>query len=305
MLVSRLLTGERSARYAAIGEVVLVTLIFGSTLVLHKLAFHYLRPLTTAALRYVAGFLLLLPLMLRRRVPVRSTSRLWMRLFLIGVCFYAVGNGTLIWGLQYIPAMTASLLLSLAPLAVLFGGMLWLKEIPSWVQVAGVIVGLAGSALFLSVGFAPGELRGIVSVTLALFGSVVFGISGREFSREGRLDTLSLTAIPLGFGAAALLPVAFSIEGLPAVSFPGLGIVLWLGVVNAALAYLLYNHALRVLAALEVSVIINLTPLTTALWASLFLDETLNLVQVIGVATVIIGIALVQRQGITSRSSPV
>jgi len=294
MLLKRLLADEKTARYVAIAEGVLVTLILGSTLVFVKMALDYLGPLTITGLRYCLAFLLLLPFLPRHGVVTRWPSRLWIRLLFIGLGFYVIGNGALFWGLKYIPATTGSLLLSLIPLLVLFAGILWLKELPTRLQTVGVVVGLAGSVLFFSPGFKAAEPLGMAIVAIGLLGIAAFGIIGREVARERRVDTLSLTAIPLAFGGGILLPIAFSIEGLPEFSAKGWVFVLWLAVINTACVYVLYNHALRELAAFEMSVLVNLTPLVTAFWAWFLLGERLGIIQMIGMVTVIAGVVLVQ-----------
>ncbi|RLJ01264.1 MAG: hypothetical protein DRP11_04705, partial [Candidatus Aenigmatarchaeota archaeon] len=121
-----------------------------------------------------------------------------------------------------------------------------------------------------------------------------FGIMGREVARERLAGTLSLTAFPLGFGGGLLLLIALLLEGIPNFSPMGWAIVLWLAVVNTAIAYLLYNHSLQVLTALEMNVLLNLSPLGTALLAWLLLDEQLTPIQVVGMVTVILGVAVVQ-----------
>jgi drug/metabolite transporter (DMT)-like permease len=127
-----------------------------------------------------------------------------------------------------------------------------------------------------------------------LAGNAMFGVLGRKVILSRQVDSLSLTAIPLGVGGGVLLPTALAIEGLPRLSITGLGIVLWLALINTALVFWLYNHALRQLIAFEMSVVVNLTPLVTAVWAWLLLKEKLSSLQVLGMITVIIGIGLVQ-----------
>jgi drug/metabolite transporter (DMT)-like permease len=61
-----LLANERKARYVAMAEGVVVTLILGSTLPVAKMALDYLGPLTITSLRYSLAFLLLFPFMVRR-----------------------------------------------------------------------------------------------------------------------------------------------------------------------------------------------------------------------------------------------
>jgi drug/metabolite transporter (DMT)-like permease len=283
-----------SPRLAALAEGLVVVLIFGSTLALAKAALAYLGPLTLSALRYCLAALLLLPLAARRASPARWPARLWKRFLFIGLSFYVVGNGAVFLGLRYLPATTTTLLLNLIPIVVLVAGIVWLGEAPTRAQLAGVAVGMAGGALFFSPGFKAGEPLGIAIVTVGLVGNAMFGIVGRGIARERSADTLSLTAIPLAVGGAIMLPLALAVEGVPRSPAAGWAIVLWLAVVNTACAYLLYNHALRVLAALEMSMLLNLTPLVTALLAWAFLGERLRVVQLIGMVVVIAGVALVQ-----------
>lgn len=296
-LVNNPLADDKADRYLALAEGLLVTLIAGSTLVFVKMAFDYLGPLTISGLRYSLASLLLLPLMLHRGAVRRWPAQLWIRFLVIGVSFCVIGNGALYWGLKYIPATTGSLLLNLVPLLVVFGGMLWLQEAPARWQVGGILVGLAGSALFFAPGLEAGEPLGIAIVSIGLAGVAAYGILGREIARERRVNTLSLTAIPLAFGGSILLLLAFVIEGFPEFSVAGWVLVLWLAIINTACVYALYNHALRTLAAFEMSVILSLTPLVTAFWAWLLLGEKLATIQLIGIVIVILGVALVQWGG--------
>ncbi len=295
-------TVEKPGRWLAIVEGILTTIIWGSSFVLIKEGLGHTGPLTLAGLRYFLGFLLLLPLLIcRRRTGASPSPRLWVRLFLIGFSAYVVGNGALFWGQQYLPATTGSFLMSLIPLLILFLGVPWLREVPTRWQVVGVLVSLAGSWLFFSSGLSAGEPVALGVVAVGLLGFAVFGILGRKVARDQQVDTLVLTAVPLGFGGGLLLLVALPWEGVPSFSAAGWGIVLWLAVVNTALAYLLYNHSLQVLTALEMNTLLNLSPLVTATLAWFMLDESLTLVQIVGVVTVIVGVAVVQgRKKITS-----
>ena len=63
------------------------------------------------------------------------------------------------------------------------------------------------------------------------------------------MDSLTLTAFPLGFGGAGLLVLGISLEGVPHLDSAAWGVVLGMAVVNTVLAFLLYTHALRPLKA--------------------------------------------------------
>jgi drug/metabolite transporter (DMT)-like permease len=291
---------EKPSRFVAIAEGVLATLVWASSFVFVKIGLDYMGPLTIAGLRYFLASLLLLPFAVRRGNTNRPwASSLWLRLFLIGFSAYVIGNGAMFWGLKYLPATTGSFMMSFSPLLILFAGTVWLKEIPTRRQIIGVMVALAGSVLFFSSGLRVGEPLGLGIVAVGLLGFLFFGILGREVAREQKVDTLSLTAIPLAFGGSLLLLVALPLEGLPAFSVTGWGIVFLLAVINTAFAYILYNHSLQVLTALEMNVMLNLSPLGTAVLAWLLLDERLSIIQIIGMITAIIGVVLVQRENLT------
>jgi len=285
-------------RLIALAESVLVTLIWSSTFVVVKLGLETLGPLTFAGLRYLLGAIVLLPFLIKRRSLKVSFSReIWLRLILIGVSAYTIGNGALFWGLKYLPATTGSFLLSLIPLLVLGGGALLLKEIPTRWQIFGVILSLFGSGLFFSTGLQPGEPKGLLIVGFGLIGILTFTLLGRGIARERKLDTLTLTTLPLAIGGLLTMLIALFVEGVPQFTGRSLMIVLWLAVVNTALGYMLYNHSLRELTALEINMIMNLSPLFTALMSWFVLGERLGLIQILGMVIMVLGVILVQRAG--------
>lgn len=286
---------SKPSRLLAIAESLLTTIIWGSSFVFVKMALNYTGPLAIAGLRYFLAFLLLLPLTARHGNAIASLSaRLWMRLFLIGLSAYAVGNGALFWGLKYLPATTGSFLMSLILLLVLFLSIPWLREVPTRWQIVGVPISLIGSWLFFSHGLSAEEPLGIGIVAVGLMGFAFFGILGREVARDQQVDTPILTAIPLGFGGGLLLLLAFLLGEMQGFSTAGWGIVLLLTLIHTAFAYMLYNHSLQVLTALEINVMLNLSPLATAVIAWFLLSERLTLIQIAGMATVIVGATIVQ-----------
>ncbi|NQS92369.1 MAG: DMT family transporter, partial [Chloroflexi bacterium] len=253
-------------KYLAVFVALLVTVIWSSTFVIVKIGLETMGPLTIAGLRYSLGALVLLPFLLLKRGEKKPISKnLWVRLILIGISAYTIGNGALFWGLKFIPATTGSFLMSLIPLLVLVGGALVLKEIPTGWQIFGVFLSLFGSVLFFSGGIQSGEPLGIIILVVGLVGFMTFSLLGRGIARERSLDTLTLTTLPLAIGGVTTVCLALLVEGLPVFNTKAIIIVLWLTLVNTSLGYMLYNYALRELTALEMNMIMNLSPLFTAL----------------------------------------
>ncbi|NIS60416.1 MAG: EamA family transporter [Proteobacteria bacterium] len=285
----------KSTRLLAIAEGLLLTIIWASSFVFIKVGLVYFKPMTLAGIRFFLAFMLLLPIMARHGgLKKSSAGGQWIHLFLMGLCAYTIGNGTLFWGLKYLPATTGSFLFGLMPLPVLLLGIIWLKEIPKRWQLVGLLITLAGSSLFFSPGLSAKEPLAVAVVSIGVLSCAVYGILSRKSSRQGYVGIIPLTAIPLGFGGGLLLLLGLIIEGMFTLSLGGLAIILWLAGINTIFAYLLFYHSLRVLTALELHVLLNLMPLGTAVWAGLLLGEHLTSAQIVGMIMVVGGVTLVQ-----------
>lgn len=286
---------KKNRRALALLEALLVTVIWSSSFVVVKFGLETLGPLTIAGLRYSLGAIALAPfLLLKRGIRKPIPKNIWPILVLIGISSYTIGNGALFWGLKYIPATTGSFLMGLIPLLVMVGGAIFLKEIPTRWQGLGVVISLVGSVVFFSGGLKTGEPLGIIIVTLGLAGFMTFSLLGRKIARERSLDTLVLTTLPLIIGGLITICLALIVEGIPQFTTRSLWVVIWLALVNTSLGYLLYNHALRELTALEMNMVMNLTPLFTAFISWILLGERLDLLQGIGLIVMIAGVILVQ-----------
>ena len=277
----------------AIAEAVLVNMIWATSFIIVKLVLDEISPLTISGLRYFIGALILLPFILREKNP-KIPAKMWVTLLILGIAQYAIGNGAIFWSLEYLPATTVSFLMGTITIATLIGGIFWLKEIPTSMQVIGIIVTLFGGTLFFAEGMAAGEKIGIAIFFIGMLGITYFTVAGRKVARAGTVSTLQLTGVPLLLGGIETLLIAIPLEGVPSASPSAWGLVLILAAVNTALGYFLYNHALQVLTAIQMNIILNLTPVWTAIFGFFLLDERLGWMQMLAIAVVISGVMLVQ-----------
>jgi len=284
----------QASRPLALLEALFVSMVWASSFVIVKIALTELGPLTVGGLRYFLGFVCLLPF-LRRRSYLLTRSQ-WLRMAFLGLSAYTLGNGALFWALRFLPATTASFLMSLITLTVLLGGAVWLQEIPNRLQTFGILMTLAGMTVFFSSGLKPGEPLGLAIFALALVGFTSFGLLSRVAALDRQVDPLTLTALPLAIGGGLLFVIALSIEGLPHASLRTWGLILFLAAVNTAFGYVLYNHALQSLHAFEMNVLLNLSPIWTALLGWILLEEILSIQQWVGMFVVVTGVLLAQRR---------
>ena len=277
----------------AIAEAVLVNIIWATSFIIVKLVLDEISPLTISGLRYFIGALILLPFMLREKGEAIS-RKMWGMLLVLGIAQYAIGNGAIFWSLEYLPATTVSFLMGSITIATLVGGIFWLQEIPSSMQIVGIVVTLVGGMLFFAEEMEAGEKLGLAIFFIGMLGITYFTLAGRKVARTGTVSTLKLTGVPLLLGGIVTLLIAIPIEGIPSVSPATWGLVLILAAVNTALGYFLYNHALQVLTAIQMNIILSLTPVWTAVFGFFLLDERLGWMQMVAVVVVVSGVMLVQ-----------
>ncbi len=288
-----------TARLVAVAEALFAATIWASSFVGVKVALEHAGPLTVGGLRYFAAFLLFLPL-LGRASPALAKGA-WVRLTAIGIAQYTVGNAALFWALGRLPATAGSLSLALVPIMVVLFQVLWLRERPGGLALCGVALTVGGAVVFFSRDAGAGQATALAALGLAVVAFAVLPVLGRELARDQTVSTVPLTAIPLGIGGGVLLSLALVWEGVPRLPLSTWGVVAGLALVNTALAYLLFNHALQHLTATEANVILNLSPFGTAILAWYTLGERLTGWQIVAMATVLVGVVLVQvrrREGV-------
>jgi drug/metabolite transporter (DMT)-like permease len=100
----------------------LTCLLLTLTLVIVKITLRYFPPLTLSTLRGALAFLTLMPFLLIRRNRLAALRKVWRELLLIGILFFAYGNGVLYTGLQFISPTAVSLLLGFLPIIVMVFG---------------------------------------------------------------------------------------------------------------------------------------------------------------------------------------
>jgi drug/metabolite transporter (DMT)-like permease len=291
----------KSSALVAYAEALLVTFLWSSSYVLIKIGLLEIPPFLFAAVRYTFAFAVLGTLYLSFGGTARSSQRITtdkngkILLLTAGVCGYTLAQGLQFVGLFYLPAVTTSFLLNFTPVFVLVLGIVFLGERASKLQLVGLAVALLGAYAFFSERLAgAGQQLGVWVVIVSGFSWAVYLIIIRRIQRVDSFGSLRLTTVTMGIGTAGLVLLAAVIDGLKPISVNGFVIILWLSVVNTALAFLLWNHALRFIHAYELSVIQNSMLVQIALLAWIFLDEFLTYAMVLGVVLVIIGVILVQ-----------
>ena len=280
---------------------IVVTLLWSSSYVLIKWGLSDIPPLYFATLRYALAFLVLLAVetAFGRREPKAGPigRRRAALLVIAGVAGYTVAQGVQFVGLYYLPAVTTSFLLNFNPFFVMALGMGLLGEGASILQLGGLALALAGAYAFFSEQVSwGGQWLGILIVVASGVGWAVYLVSVRLLHRTGYVGSLRLTTSTMGVGVVGMV-VLTVLSGQYAPLTPGgIAIIAWLATANTALAFFMWNWALRSIPAYELTVLQNVMLVEIALFAFVFLQETITTVMVVGMALVLAGVFVVQAQ---------
>jgi drug/metabolite transporter (DMT)-like permease len=297
-------TARRSA--ALVG--LFVVFLWATSWVLIKFGLEAIPPLTFAGLRYGLASLVLLPALRfsGAGAALRSLTRKDIgRLALLGILLYGITQGAVFLALDALPAVSVNLLWSFSVIIVAGMATLWLSEPPTTLQWTGVVFATIGALLFfLPARFELDQRLGLLAALVGVTVNAGAAILGRDVNRSGRTPPVVVTAISMSVGAALLLGAGLALEAPPALDLRGWAIILWLAVVNTALAFTLWNRTLRVLTAVESSIINGTMLIWIPVLAAVFLGEAMTLKQVAALALVGFGTLLVQLKTIRAPTLP-
>jgi drug/metabolite transporter (DMT)-like permease len=276
-------------------EAYLVTFLWSSSYIFVKVGLGQTSPLTLVALRYVVASIIIVPIaLLRGETSMVRDGKGVLKMVFLGLSGYTVAQGLQCLGLFYLPAVSVTFILNFTPVIVLILGVVFLGEYPTRLQLGGMALVLLGAYLFFRAPLSGYGLMGVVITLLSGVGWGAYLVASRLLFVREEINPLGLTAFSMGSGTAVLAAAAFAVEGLSSVSLTGWGIILWLGVVNTALAFLLWNHALRRLEAFEISVLQNTMLVQIAILSWIFLGERLTPMKLVSMTLVFVGALIVQ-----------
>lgn len=279
-----------------------VTMIWGGTFVAGRFLSGALDPLLAASLRFVLASLALLGFMGLARIPLsRPNLRQMGQLAVLGFFGIFFYNLCFFYGLHYINASRASLIVALNPAVIGLASWWLFKERLGASKIMGIAMCLAGAATVI-VSRNPQVLnaqanawRGDVLIFGCVAGWGVYSLFSRGLNQSlGPLQTVTWSILlgPLMLFLTTLGMGRFSLEAIGSLHWPQALSLMYLGVLGSALAYIGYYDGIRRIGATRSGVFIALNPLTAVICGALLLDEQLTLPMLIGGAVILLGIYL-------------
>ena len=277
----------------------IVTVLWSSSYVLIKLGLENIPPLYFATVRYTLAFSILgaFDLAIKRKDPRKGApgGKRVALLVIAGIGGYTIAQGLQFVGLYYLPAVTTSFLLNFTPFFVLILSVGLLGEGTSLTQLGGVGLALVGAWAFFSQQAAlGGQAFGILVVFVSGLGWACYVVVVRMLQRSASMSSLRLTTTTMGIGVVGMVVLTvISGQYAPLTTNDVLNIV-WLATANTALAFFMWNWSLKTIPAYELTVFQDLMLIEIAIFAFVFLQETITPFMVLGMALVLLGVMIVQ-----------
>jgi drug/metabolite transporter (DMT)-like permease len=296
-------TAAGTARAALVQELALlgVVLIWGANFPIAKRALGAMHPLAFNALRFTLAALVLALAHVRTASSAerRALARLFPRVLAIALLGHFLYQVLFILGLARTTSGSAALLIASSPLWTAVTGRLFFGETLGRGAWTGLAVAFAGTALVSVSGaelaFGVDALQGNL---LVVGSAIAWGAYTtlckpllEEVSPTGLALASMLCALPLLWAAAAP-HVGAELLDLPAWAILATA---YSGVFSIALAYVVWNRALRVVGAARTAIYVNLVPVVALAGSYVLLREPLGAVQLAGGALVVLGLVLVRR----------
>lgn len=261
-------------------------------------------PVALAFWRWVIALACTLPFALPYRQQALPALRAhWPVLLALGLLGISGYNTLAYLGLRYTTATNGVLLNSFIPIVIILLGWMFLGKRMRWQQALGLGVSLCGvlvvvahgePARLASLSFNSGDLWIMVSVFVWAAYTLLLA------KRPDGLHPMLLLALLTAVGVLGLLPLyAWELaQGLRLQpSAAALAGIAYTGIFPAFLGYVFWNRAVARVGAASAGLYIHLMPVATPLLSTLFLGESARLYHLAGMALIIGGILISNRNG--------
>ncbi|MBS0326339.1 MAG: DMT family transporter [Proteobacteria bacterium] len=303
----------RAVRIRAIALLTLAPLFWSVNWIVGRGLADHVPPLAMTFYRWLFAIVILAPFTLPQVIRERALIvRHWRTLAALGVVGVGIHNALAYLGLRYTTATNGVILNSFIPILIVAMSRLALGERLSRMQLAGVLVSLAGVLTILSKG-SPAAIVGLrfnggdllIVLSMAMWAAYTIGL---RFRPPG-MRMLSFLFVIACFGDLSVLPfyAAESALGEPMAWTPEVALAIAaVALLSSVLAYVFWNRGVEALGAGVAGLFVHLMPVFGVALAWLTLGEHLAPYHVAGIALIVAGLYATSRvaQGYAAGARP-
>lgn len=273
--------------------------IWGGSFFFNGVAVRELPVFTIVVLRVSLGAAALYLILRLRGQFLPSGWPVWRAFFVLGAVNNVIPFSLIVWGQTHIASGVASILNASTPLfTVAFAHFLTKDEKMTAGRLAGVLIGFAGVAAMVG-SDAIETLGANVTAQLACLAAAISyalaSIYGRRFHSMG-IAPMTVATGQVIASSVILLPLALVIDQPWTMAMPGMATILAVGglaLIATALAYVLFFRILSTAGVTNLALVTFLIPVSAILLGVLFLNETLLMRHLAGMALIGLGLAAI------------
>lgn len=294
--------------YRNLGLFLLLAVTWGSAFAGIKIGIQYIPPLLFAALRYDVAAVILFVYVVTTSERIRPSGREeWFNLGVSSLFIITGLQGFLALGEQFTTSAIAAIIVSMGPIITTGLAQLVLPdEGLSSMALLGLLIGFVGVGIVTRPDpdlLLAGELIGEMLVFAAVLSLAAGTVLVRAIGDDVGLAVSVREAWAMGIGAFFLHVSSVILhEPIPHIDLmgPGVGAVLYLAGVPSVVGYFVYFDLLDRLGAIEVNLVLYVTPVVAAVIGWAVLDERLTFVTLVGFGVIFLGFVLLKRKELSA-----
>lgn len=277
--------------------ILLLGLVWGAAFMGIAVALEGYPPVWTAALRVAFGALGVLiwaEISGQSIRKLRAIPKAWSFVCAVALVTATVPMMLLTWGIQSVPSAFAGIAMGAVPLLILPLAYVFSPEEGIGPRrILGIVLGFAG--LLLMVG--PSALSGgeLLPRLACILAACCYAIGSITTRRAPKMPPLAFAGATLMVGALLLSPLAFALEGAPALApaRPTIALIL-LGLLPTGLAAVIRVQVITTAGSVFMSQTSYMVPLWATAFGTLILGEALPPQTLTALALILLGIAISQ-----------
>ncbi len=276
---------------------ILVAVIWGSSLTAIKLVVDDLGAMWTAAARVGIGFAVVLPFFLFK-VQWPKSMAAWWSLTLVALLNMVIPFILVSWSMKHIDAGIGALLLGTTPfVAMVMGHFLTQDERITTYKIVAVMLAVSGIAILAGADALRGIGAAAIFAQLAVILSGACYVSAGFLMRRMDLNPVAFTTLALGIGTAMLVAVSWFWVRLPQNLPAGSDLIalVWLGVVPTGLAYVLRYFLVRRVGVSTFALAMNAVPIFGIIIAAAVLGEAVAWTTLLALGLVLTGLMVARK----------
>lgn len=281
----------------AIIALIIANIIWGAASPIFKWSLENIQPFTLAYLRFLLGAVVLLPFCRNLFQIERHDIG---KLFLLTITGITLAIGTYFLGIQRTTSINVPIINSCAPMFLVLFAWIFLRERPKSKMMIGLVTALLGILIIIFQPLLQKGLDGNVFGNILILVSTLIGIVGTVVTKEiiKKYDPIVLTFWSFLIATVSFLPLFLyealyhaSMQSLTLQGFTG---IFYGGLFSSALAYILFNFALKNVSASETGLFTYIDPLAAVVIAIPLLGEIPQPLYILGTIFVFAGIYIAE-----------